>query len=375
MPDTDSTLRGPISKKLKEFTVVDMDVHIHETPAALAPYCEMPWRKSLEHLSTVPQRYLDIPGFSPNLSVYPSFPDSGGDRRSTVSSASQMRQDLDSLGIDIGVLFPDALLSHASIKNTDYAVALARAYNRWMVEEWLDSDFSLKGAILAPHHDPHAAAGEIMRYAGHANVVAIYLPTSCVDPLYGHRRYDPIYNAAQDTGLPVTFHSVGAIHPVFPFNLQGFETGFANHIISHPFSLISNLVSLMETGVPVRFPNLRIVFTEGGIGWVPWIMLRMDKEYQERRRDIPFLKDRPSTYVKKMYFATQPIEEPEHMADMATFISLFDGEDSVVFASDWPHHDFDHPNKVLQIPVEDKVLRKIMGGNAIRLLNLNESVT
>ena len=112
MPDTDSTLRGPISKKLKEFTVVDMDVHIHETPAALAPYCEMPWRKSLEHLSTVPQRYLDIPGFSPNLSVYPSFPDSGGDRRSTVSSASQMRQDLDSLGIDIGVLFPDALLSH-----------------------------------------------------------------------------------------------------------------------------------------------------------------------------------------------------------------------------------------------------------------------
>ena len=83
----------------------------------------------------------------------------------------------------------------------------------------------------------------------------------------------------------------------------------------------------METGVPVRFPNLRIVFTEGGIGWVPWIMLRMDKEYQERRRDIPFLKDRPSTYVKKMYFATQPIEEPEHMADMATFISLFDGED------------------------------------------------
>ena len=126
----------------------------------------------------------------------------------------------------------------------------------------------------------------------------------------------------------------------------------------------------METGVPVRFPELRIVFTEGGIGWVPWIMLRMDKEYQERRRDVPFLEDRPSTYIKKMYFATQPIEEPEHMGDMATFISLFDGEDSVVFASDWPHHDFDHPNKVLQIPVSDEVRRKIMGGNAIRLLNL-----
>ena len=370
MPDAGSKLSVKISSKLKEFTVVDLDVHIHETPAALAPYCEMPWRKSLEHLSTVPHRYLDIPGFSPNLGVYPSFPGSGVERRSTVSSASQLRQDLDQLGVDIGVLFPDALLSHAAIKNRDYAVALARAYNRWLVEEWLDSDLSFKGALLAPHHDPHAAAAEVRKYSVHESVVAIYLPTACVDPLYGNRRYDPLYKAAQDAGLPVVFHSVGSIHPAFPFNLHGFETGFANHVISHPFSLIANLVSLMETGVPVRFPELRIVFTEGGIGWVPWIMLRMDKEYQERRRDVPFLVDRPSNYIKKMYFATQPIEEPEHMGDMATFISLFDGEDSVVFASDWPHHDFDHPNKVLQIPVSDEVRRKIMGGNAIRLLNL-----
>ena len=106
MPDAGSKLSVKISSKLKEFTVVDLDVHIHETPAALAPYCEMPWRKSLEHLSTVPHRYLDIPGFSPNLGVYPSFPDSGVERRSTVSSASQLRQDsvLRGLGVRLGML-------------------------------------------------------------------------------------------------------------------------------------------------------------------------------------------------------------------------------------------------------------------------------
>jgi predicted TIM-barrel fold metal-dependent hydrolase len=129
---------------------------------------------------------------------------------------------------------------------------------------------------------------------------------------------------------------------------------------------------MMETGVPVRFPDLRIAFTEGGIAWVPWIMWRMDKEYGERRREVPFLKDRPSTYVRRMFFATQPIEEPEHLRDMAGLLSLFDGENSVVFASDWPHHDFDHPSKVLQIPVSDEVRRKIMGGNALRLLGLEE---
>src|SRR4029078_11582622 len=163
------------------------------------------------------------------------------------------------------------------------------------------------------------------------------------------RSYDPIFEAAQETGLPVFLHSVRTMHPVFPFNTNRFETIFGVHSIIHTFSLIVNLVSMMETGVPVRYPDLKIVFTEGGLGWVPWIMLRMDKEFLERRRDVPFLKERPSHYVQQMYFATQPIEEPEHMKDMATLFSLFDAESHVLFASDWPHHDFDHPSKVLQI--------------------------
>jgi predicted TIM-barrel fold metal-dependent hydrolase len=368
---TDSTLDGHTARK-KDFFVVDVDVHANETPAALAPYCEMPWRKTLEHISTLPQRYLDIPAFAPMASPWPMFPQSGGQRRMTVTSPAQMRQDLDDLGVDIGVIFPDHFLLHAAIKQVDYAVALARAYNRWLVEEWLGEDRGLVGVVLAPHHDPSAAAAEIRRYAGHRNVVGVYLPTSCVEPLYGNRRYDPVYEAAQETGLPVMLHSVTALHPVFPFNLQGFESTFAAHILAHPFSLIANLVSMMETGVPVRYPDLKIAFTEGGIAWVPWIMWRMDKEYGERRREVPFLKDKPSTYVRRMFFATQPIEEPEHLRDMAGLLSLFDGENSVVFASDWPHHDFDHPSKVLQIPLSDHVRGKIMGGNALRLLGLEE---
>ncbi len=366
-----STLEGHQPRK-KDLLIVDMDVHANETPAALMPYCEMPWRKTLEALDRVPHRYLDIPAFAPALNAVPPFPDSGGNRRTTVSTAAQMRTDLDELGIDIGVLFPDHLLLHAAIKQTDYALALARAYNRWLVDEWLNEDNGLKGAVIAPHHDPVAAAAEVRRYAGHKNVVAIYLPTSCVDILYGNRRYDPLYEAAQETGLPVVFHSVSAVHPVFPFNLHGYETTFGVHLLAHPFSLIANLVSMMETGVPARFPKLKIAFTEGGIAWVPWIMWRMDKEYLERRREVPYLTDRPSTYVRQMFFATQPIEEPENLKSLASLFSLFGGEDSVMFASDWPHHDFDHPSKVLQIPVSDAIQRKIMGGNALRLLGLEE---
>src|SRR4026208_2116556 len=110
----ESTLQGRRPKRaLQDITVVDVDIHIHESPEALAPYCEMPWRKSLEFLKDVPRRYLDIPGFAPAMSPYAPFPDSGGKRRNTVTSAKQMREDLDELGVDIGILFPDHFLTLA----------------------------------------------------------------------------------------------------------------------------------------------------------------------------------------------------------------------------------------------------------------------
>jgi predicted TIM-barrel fold metal-dependent hydrolase len=360
------------SRALDDLFVVDLDVHVNESPSDLIPYCELPWRKSLEISAKAPHRYLDIPGFAPNFVPWAMM--ESIERRTTVSDPVELREDLDLLGVDVPVLFPDSMLLHALIKPPDYAVALARAYNRWLIDAWLDRDPSFKGALLAPHQNPAAAAEEIRRYAGHPNVVCVYLPSCCVDPLYGHRSYDVMYDAAQECGLPVVLHSVTAINPIFPFNLQAFETLFSAHVISHTFAMIANAMSMLETGVPVRFPGLKVAFTEGGIAWVPWLAMRLDKEYAERRTDVPLLTERPSHYLQQMYFSTQPIEEPERMADMATLMQLFDGENNVVFASDWPHHDFDHPDKVLQIPLSDEARRKVMGGNAARLLGLEVPV-
>jgi uncharacterized protein len=367
-----STLEGRAPKKLRDGTlVVDVDVHAHETPAALAPYCEMPWRKSLEVIGQVPGRYLDIPFFAPQMAVWtPPFPQSGSERRQIVTSAKQMRADLDELRIDVAVVFPDNLLLLGAMRSAEYAVALARAYNRWLIDEWLSEENGMKGAIVAPSQAPIKAAEEIRRYANHKHVAAVYLPSCCIDLLYGDRIYDPVFEAAQETGLPVMLHSVTAIFPVFPFNLSCFKTMFSAHIVSHGVSMIANLLSMMETGVPARYPKLKIGFSEAGLAWVPWIMMRMDKEYMERRRELPFLKDLPSTYVRQMFFATQPIEEPDNMQQMATLMSMFGGEDSVMFASDWPHHDFDHPNKVLQIPVSPQTQSKILGQNALRFLKM-----
>jgi uncharacterized protein len=348
--------------------IVDVDVHVHELPKDMAPYCDMPWRKSLELMEEEPGRYIDIPGFSPSMRIDPPFP--GGASARKTFYATQMREELDELGVDIGILFPDHLLTIATLPNRDYAAAVARAYNAWLIDRWCRDNNGLYAVLVAAPQDPVDAARQIEKYAKERRVVGVYLPTAGLRPLYGDTWYDPMYAAAEAAGLPVCLHSVSVLSQNFPFNLHDFDTAMARHTLAHPFSMIANMVSMVTMGVPERFPKLKIAFTEAGISWVPFVMWRLDKEYTEQRRQVPILKDKPSAYIKQFYYCTQPIEEPDNLADMVSLMKLFDGENRVMFASDWPHHDFDHPDKVLQIPLSLEGKRKIMSENAMRFFEL-----
>ncbi len=364
-----ATAATPATASATEMIVVDADVHVDDNPGALAPYCDQPWRRSLEALAGTPARYLDIPGFSPTLKLDPPIP--GGHDQRSVRSAAEMREGLSALGIDLGVLFPDNLLLFAPLPNKEYATALSHAYNRWLVEEWLLKEPGLYGAVLACPQNPEDSAREIERYGEEEKIVAVYLPTAGVQPLWGDRRYDPILAAAEAADLPVLLHSVTLVSPAFPCQLDQFENHWARQVLSHSFAMMANLTSLMHTGVPARVPKLRVGFTEAGIAWVPYMIWRMDKYYHEYRRMVPFLEKRPSEYVReRMWFATQPIEEPDDPRDLVATINLFDGADRVLFASDWPHHDFDHPRALLKLPMPPEMKRKIMGENALELFGI-----
>jgi predicted TIM-barrel fold metal-dependent hydrolase len=128
------------------------------------------------------------------------------------------------------------------------------------------------------------------------------------------------------------------------------------------------MMSIMESGISVRYPGLRFCFCESGLSWVPFLRMRVDKEFHEYRYQWPHFHDRPSKWIRELYFATQPVEEPERRADLVEIIRVYDGEETTVFASDWPHHDFDHPRAVFDLPVSDLVKRKIMGANALKLM-------
>lgn len=349
--------------------VVDCDVHLNDLPQFLAPYCDMPWRKSLEALGGVQQRYLDIPGYCPGLRLDPPIP--GGQPSRSVDTHADMRKELDALGIDYGILLPDHLLLFALLPNIEYATALSHAYNRWLVAEWMHEGNGLFGAIMACPQNPEDSAKEIERYAGTPGICSVYLPTAGVDPLWGARRYDPILAAAEAADLPVILHSVTVTAPVFPAQIQQFENHFGRQVVGHAFSMMANLVSLMHTGVPVRYPNLKMVFTEAGVAWVPSVMWRMDRYHQEFRRTVPFLEERPSEYMRRqMWFATQPLEEPVNPKHLVEIMDHYGGAERTVFASDWPHHDFDHPSGLRKLPLTPEQRRLIMGETAMKLFKL-----
>lgn len=287
-----------------------------------------------------------------------------------VTSAAQMRKELDAIDVDVGILFPDNLLKLALFPDGEYAMALARAYNRWLIEECLGKEKGLVGALCIAPQDPEGSAEEIKKLGKKHNVSCIYFPTAGLQRLYGDRDYDVIYDAVDRLDIPIILHGVSAISSVFPFNLEQYTTAVIRHALSHPMSMIANLMHMMSTGVPARYPKLRIAFAEGAISWVPWVMMRLDKEYLERRRELPFLEDRPSHYVKKFYFGTQPIEEPENAGDYVKLIELIGSVESIMFSSDWPHHDFDHPRKILSYPLSIEAKRKIMGENALNFLKM-----
>jgi uncharacterized protein len=226
----------------------------------------------------------------------------------------------------------------------------------------------LYAVIIAVPQDPERAAREIERWAGHERFAGVYLPVCQTYPLWGHRRYDPIYDAAQHHDLPVLLHSVSGFASTFPFNHEQFYATPATHTISHTFAMMANLMHMLESGVPVRYPRLRICFAEAGLTWVPFLRMRLDKEYTENRYQWPHLQERPSRYIDGFYFATQPMEEPDNRHDLVDMIRIYHGEDRTVFASDWPHHDFDHPRAVFNLPVSDAARRKMMGENALGLM-------
>jgi predicted TIM-barrel fold metal-dependent hydrolase len=124
------------------------------------------------------------------------------------------------------------------------------------------------------------------------------------------------------------------------------------------------LASMVIEGVPERFPKLKFVFIEGGFGFIPSTVWRMDQHFERFRGEVPHLKRKPSEYVREhFWFTTQPIDEPDQGKHLRQLIEWI-GVDRLLFSSDYPHWDYDDARFAFKTPLTDAERKKIFNSNA-----------
>jgi len=227
-------------------------------------------------------------------------------------------------------------------------------------------------ALLAPQ-DPLAAAQELARAVTERGAVAGVLPTYVPQmPDFGDPIYDPIYEAAQCRGVGLGFHTGTAADSL---GGQRFRKFLSAHTIDHPAEQMMALIATVVGGVFERFPNVRIAFLESGIGWVPYMMDRLDEEVEKRgANEAPYLTQLPSDYIKngRIFFG---VECGEKTIPDALRWQL---EDTLLYSSDYPHWDGDWPHTVKIVRERKDLLeqtkRKMLHDNVARFYQLPDSL-
>lgn len=329
--------------------IVDTDVH-HSIPnrAALFPYL------SAYEL----ERYRD---FGATTGGNPYF-NNGGVRGRRADSFVEGAQDaggdyptlrdqlLDACKIDLALLTGSSAYEASSMPDVDYGSAICRAFNDYTAEHWLARDPRLRFAIAINHQDPVGAAAEIRRMAAaHPQAVGALFPTGAWKP-FGNRFYDPIYAACADTGLTPTLHlgteGIGMAGTPVP---SGWPSNYIESRLARPGVYAAHLASFLFEGTFEKFPALKVAFIECGISWVPSFLWRADADWKGLRYQTPWVKKLPSDYVRDhVRFNTQPLDEPPTDADLDSILRWMHADRTLMFGTDYPHWDFDHPDQTLR---------------------------
>ena len=249
-----------------------------------------------------------------------------------------------------------------------------KAYNDWMFDEWCAGT----GGRLIPLPiiqlwDAEAAAAEVRRNAarGGRAVAFTEIPAflglpSIHDP---GGFWDPFFRACDETGTVVCMHigsssKMPSTSPDAPAAV-GSTLTYMNAAMS--------MTDYLMSGIFERFPNLKLAYSEGQIGWIPYILERADKVWEENR-GWGGVADKvlrpPSEYYREHIYGC--------FFDDAHGIKNLDaiGVDNVTFETDYPHSDSTWPHSLkvamdIFRGVDDETIYKIVRGNAIRMLGLS----
>lgn len=280
-------------------------------------------------------------------------------------------QDLD--GVSAEVIY-GILGASLWLQDVEASWEMARIYNDWLVDFCRPYPNRLLGLASIPTHTPEQAAAEIRRVTRNGGIAGLDIAGGVgpQKPLY-HPVWKDFWKAVAESGLPVHFHTLG---PAPRVDMTGFSPldierckaeGLANCQYERACEVLRETIL---GGVLHDYPEIRLVLSESGIGWIPYMLERMDLNWEDQYRSRLTLTKKPSEYWAAQCYATYQVEK------FGSRVIEDIGADNVMWASDFPHPDGIWPDSQAIIADQYRDLkpasvRKVLSDNAVKLYRLD----
>jgi predicted TIM-barrel fold metal-dependent hydrolase len=365
-----------IQRRYEDFLIVDVDGHHYENMsyAEIIEYIEDPvMRAQVKYQgygtggitsATSGGGYQNLGGRvtrNPRANTEPTPPNPHRDITLT-------KRWMDAMGIDVVCLFPTPMLTLGLTPRPDVENALARAYNRWLVETVLAQEPRIRSTLYLPLNDPEGTYKMVKDFAGKKGVVGFTIVSPRYKAIYDNA-YMKTYALLEEAGLPLVFHSAYAWGG--DKSLELCNKFMAVHALGFTWFNILHMTNWLVNGLPERFPKLKVCWVESGLAWLPFLMQRLDNEWMMRSSEVPLLKRKPSDYMREMFYSTQPMEMVNNKEALELTFKMINAETQLMYSSDYPHWDMDLPSTIYDLPfLSESAKRNILGGNAKRVFNL-----
>ena len=348
----------------KALRLIDCDVHHrHAESSDLFPYLPKHYVEYIKDFGDMMPAlgHTNMPGKGARTDLWVDT-----DTNPSVQPEIAREKHLDTYDVDIAVLTggPYAAAVHS---DPDYAAAYCRAFNDWTLEHWVGTDDRFRASIHIAPQDPALAVAEIKRLGDRSEFVQVLMPAGARMP-FGNRHYHPIYAACEEYGLPVCVHfgAEGSGIASSP-TAAGYPTYYLEMRMARPQIAMAHVASLICEGVFEKFPGFRFLFIEHDFFWVPGLMWHMDGDWKALRDYTPWIKRLPSEYLREhIRFGSQPMPNTPTPADLKTLLNWLHADEVMVFASDYPHWDWDEPSAFLT-GYDEAFRQKILVDNSRQL--------
>ncbi len=342
------------------FPAVDCDAHI-VVPSikAIMPYLDAYWRQQFLNRG-IDKLSWSLTSEAPNtpISGRPDWRPAQG--KPGTDLAMLRAAVLDGFGVQTAIA--TCLWGGAVLHSEDMSAVVCAAVNDWIAAEWLDKEPRLRASIVLPLGNPDLAAEEIERRAGDRRFVSATMLVAGETPL-GKRHNWPIFRAAEKHGMPVAVHAGSAYH--HPMMANGYGSYFLEDYVAQAFAFESATLSLVSEGVFAKFPNLKIVFQESGVTWLPACLWRFNKTWRGVRAEVPWVKRPPKDIVRDhIRLTTQPFDEPDGARRLERFCEMLDSDRMLLFSTDYPHWHYEGTD-ALPLDPASPLARRVLRDNAM----------